>query len=267
MKRFFFFISIIQTVFIGCEEVIQRPIQSKDGPALVVDGIITNENKQQKITLSLPFKDLNGKSMPATGAVVLLIESNSKVYSTQEIPANSGIYFTEAMRAVVGSTYYLHISYKGKDYFASDQAQPVEPLDQLSYRKVKENMYTLNFNNQGQSSNFIYHQINWTKTSYCISANCIGQVFSYDLKSIDAHEIFKPEKAELLFPEGTIIIRKKYSVSEGYKIFLRAILSETEWRGGAFDIDRANAPSNLSSGAIGYFAVSTIVSDSSMVKP
>jgi hypothetical protein len=44
------------------------------------------------------------------------------------------------------------------------------------------------------------------------------------------------------------------------------MLSETEWRGGVFDVQRANVSTNLSEGAIGFFASCTIVTDTTVVK-
>ena len=43
------------------------------------------------------------------------------------------------------------------------------------------------------------------------------------------------------------------------------MLSETEWRGGLFDVKRANVITNLSEGAVGFFAVSTVVTDTTTV--
>jgi hypothetical protein len=42
-------------------------------------------------------------------------------------------------------------------------------------------------------------------------------------------------------------------------------MMETEWRGGLFDVERGNISTNLSEGAIGYFAASTVLSDSTFV--
>ena len=36
---------------------------------------------------------------------------------------------------------------------------------------------------------------------------------------------------------------------------------ESEWRGGLFDVERGNITTNLSEGAIGYFAASTVITD------
>jgi hypothetical protein len=90
-------------------------------------------------------------------------------------------------------------------------------------------------------------------------------VVFYDLKTIDVNEIYKPAKSDFKFPLNSIVVRKKYSISPAYKIFLRSVLSETEWRGGVFDVQRADATTNLSAGAIGFFAVSTVVSDSTLI--
>jgi hypothetical protein len=44
------------------------------------------------------------------------------------------------------------------------------------------------------------------------------------------------------------------------------MLMETEWRGGIFDVQHGNVITNLSSGAIGYFAASTVVTDTIFIE-
>ena len=44
-------------------------------------------------------------------------------------------------------------------------------------------------------------------------------------------------------------------------------MNETNWRGGLFDVERGNIPTNMSAGAIGYFAASSVVSDSTIFVP
>ena len=129
-------------------------------------------------------------------------------------------------------------------------------------------MFTLNLSRSGSEPNYIKHFVNWTNTSQCESVNdlCLAKVINYDIKTIDIQDIFKPDKVNITFPAGTVILRQKYSVSPGYRTFLRTMLSETEWRGYIFDIERANASTNLSEGAVGYFAVSTVVSDTTLVQ-
>ena len=141
----------------------------------------------------------------------------------------------------------------------------VAPLTPLQYQPVND-QYQLVLGNSGQDPYYIDHEVAWKNTSACTTGTgCEGRIVFYDLKSIDVNEIYKPGKEQFLFPAGATVTRKKYSVSPAYRTFLRSVLSETEWRGGVFDVDRANATTNLSKGAIGFFAVTTVVSDVTVV--
>ena len=253
------------TSFISCVEVpIDFPLQTQNLNILVVDGILTNERLNHRIKISRPYTIQNGTALPVAGAIVSISDGTSSVVLT-EVPAGSGEYYTPQVRAVFGRTYTLYIQHQGKNYFAQDSSVPVEPLAALDYRKVNE-LYALNLDRNGQDANFIDHQISWTNTASCTTGTtCEGRIVFYDLKTVDVNEIFKPEKAAFNFPVSSTVIRKKYSVSPAYKAFLRSVLSETEWRGGLFDVQRANATTNLSEGAIGFFAVSTVVSDTTIV--
>ena len=257
--------SFFWILLIACQEVpIDFPLQSQNLNTLVVEGILTNELINHRIKLSHPYTSQNGSSIPAIGAIVRVNDGTSSVFLT-EMPAGSGEYYTPKVRAVFGRTYTLFIQYQGKTYSAQDSSVPVEPLQPLDYRRVGE-QYTLSLYRTGQDPNFIDHQINWSDTPSCnTGTTCNGRIVFYDLKTVDVNEIFKPEKAEFNFPVSSIVVRKKYSVSQAYKTFLRSMLSETEWRGGVFDMQRANATTNLSEGAIGFFAVSTVVSDTTIV--
>ncbi len=260
-KIFLIFVMLL----IACEERIELSLQSEDTRLIAVEGMLTNENINHKIKLSLPYQSINGKSLPVSGAVVFVAEGNSTTYTLSEQPAGSGEYYTPPFRAVFGEVYTLYIQYQNKEYFAQDSSVPVEPLTELDYRRVGEE-YTINLNQTGQGANYIDHSITWKNTAACLpDESCEGRIIFYDLKTIDVNEIYKPAKTDFLFPVGATIIRKKYSVSAAYRTFLRSVLSETEWRGGVFDVDRANGTTNLSAGAIGFFAVSSVVSDTTIV--
>ncbi len=255
---------LICLLITACEEPIHAPLSSVDTDRVVVEGMLTSENTNHLIKLSRPYKTQNENPVPITGAVVTITEG-SNVYPLTESPVGSGDYFTPPVRAVVGKTYSLLIQYQGNAYSAQDSPIAVETLHPLKYQKNKD-LYTLTLNPSGQAPNFIRHTLSWANTGACTSgADCKGEVVYYDLKTIDVNEIYKPGKADFNFPLNTVVIRTKYSVSPSYKAFLRAMLSETEWRGGVFDVQRADVPTNLSGGAIGFFAVSTVVSDTTVI--
>jgi Domain of unknown function (DUF4249) len=255
---------IIYLLVTACEEIVERPLTIENSDLLVVEGIITNEKINHRITISFPYASQNGSRSPVSGAV-LKIDDGTTEYIVSESPAGSGNYLTEEMRAVFGKTYTLSIQYNGKEYLAQDSPVPVEPLQALKYERVND-QYRLILSGAGQDPNFVDHSISWSGTPSCIAGtNCEGKIVFYDIKTLDVNEIYKPQKAGFNFPLNSVVIRRKYSVSPTYRSFLRSVLSETEWRGGVFDVQRANATTNLSEGAIGFFAVSTVVSDTTQI--
>jgi hypothetical protein len=261
--KFRYGILLLLTMLIACEEAVDKPVLSQNENLLAVEGVLTNENRSHSVTLSFPYQSLNGQAIPATGALVQIMQG-ATTYMLTESPAGSGVYQTPVFRAVFDAVYTLHILHQGKEYFAQDSSIPVEPLAAIEYRKVNS-QYQLVLNTTGSSANYVDHSIDWKNTAACTSNTCEGRIVFYDLKTIDVNEIYKPAKEDFLFPVNATIIRRKYSASPAYRAFLRSVLSETEWRGGIFDVERANTATNLSAGAIGFFAVTTVVSDTTVV--
>jgi hypothetical protein len=257
-------VSICICFLFGCEEIIDRPLASEETNYIIVTGIITNEKITHMIKLTRPYQKQNEIAQPVSGATITLAEDNT-VYDLTETPAGSGEYYTPELRAVVGKTYTLTIQYDGNEFTAHDSPLPVEPLSPISYY-AQDGKYLLNFNKSGQDPNFIDYEINWDGTPDCTTASCKGKLVFYDLKNVDVNDVYKPDKKDFEFPLNSTIIRRKYSVSAAYKNFLRAMLSETEWRGGVFDVQRADVPTNFNKGALGFFAVSTVVADTTIVQ-
>lgn len=251
-------------LLMACEEETNLPLKSEDTHLIAVEGMLTNENISHRVKLTHPHKTQNETPEPVTGALVTIAD-DATVYPLTEYPAGSGEYYTPVLRAVTGKVYTLHILYNEHEYTAQDSAVPVEALQAIQYKAVND-QFELVFNSSGQSPNYIEHAISWQNTTACTGSDCAGELIYYDLKTIDVNELYKPDKEDFYFPAGATIIRKKYSISVAYREFLRSMLSETEWRGGIFDVQRDNATTNLSAGAVGFFAVSTVVSDTTVVK-
>jgi hypothetical protein len=263
MRKTDIILTILALIMFSCEEIIDDTRMSSSSELIVVEGILTNERINHRIKLTRPYNAQNGDAAPVTGSLVRITNGEDTVTLT-EYPAESGEYYTPLGRAVYGETYTLIIEYKGKRYYASDSAQPVEPMDEIAIAQ-HDGTFSLVVNPSGDEPNFINHSLDWSSTSAC-EGTCVGKVVFYDLKTVDVNEFYKPRDERFTFPENTLIIRKKYSVSPAFKGYLRAMMSETRWRGGVFDVERDNVPTNLSEGATGFFAVSTVVSDTTIVK-
>ena len=259
-NSFLFFIFVL----FACEEPFQSKNESMQTDLIVVEGVITNEKRNHEVSLSRIYLNQNGLPAPVSGAAVS-VSAGDSIFSLIETPAGSGKYRTPPMRAAYGKTYKLTFTVGDQTYTAEDSPLPVEPMPDVVVDKQPEG-YKLMFRESGQGPNYIDHYLDWRGTDDCPGAGCEGRIIFYDLKTIDVNDIYKPEKTDLYFPKSTVIIRRKYSVSPRYRDFLRSMLMETEWRGGVFDVERANVPTNLSAGAIGFFAVSTVVSDTTIVE-
>ncbi len=256
---------------LSCEEQLDENIKAQSTNLLVVEGMLTNERVNHKITLTLPHAQQNDEPLAASGAFVAIIDSDENVTLLRELPRGSGNYYTDSLRAVFGKFYLLFIRYQGQEYRAIDTPPPGQLLPPLQTEEVIVNntpQRKIVFEESGTAPSYTDYYINWSNTSQCVGqpANCRAKLAYYDLKNIDVQEIYAPDKAPVHFPVGSRIIRKRYSTSEAYTEYLRSILSETEWRGGAFDIERNNVPTNLSEGAVGFFAVTAVVTDTTFVE-
>jgi len=269
MKREIY-IWIIWIIFGGlfsCQEQVDWELSPRSTELIVVDGIFTNERINHLVKISRTNLNSNDGWTPVSGAVVAITDGADLRVLT-EFPAGSGFYYTASnVQAVFGKTYALIIQWEGQAYFGGDRAEPVEPLGPLNYGPAGD-LYTLHFP-EGNGPSMTKYFMSWEQTNYCqVSGTiCFAKVVDYDLKTIDVNELFKPDKEKVLFPAGTVVLRKKYSVSNSYRNYLRGLLSETEWRGGQFDVARGNVVTNMSEGAIGYFAVSMAVTDTTSITP
>ena len=79
--------------------------------------------------------------------------------------------------------------------------------------------------------------------------------------------MFSPARERVYFPPGTNVNITKESLSDGYAEYLRGLLSETSWNGGLFDVKPGDPYTNLSQGAIGYFAATTVIRDTVVFWP
>ncbi|MTI41178.1 DUF4249 family protein [Fulvivirga lutimaris] len=270
-KNFYIIMLLLLMLGSSCEEVLDETIDFERTNLLVVEGVLTNERIRQKVKLTHPYASQNEPERPATGAIVVIADSDQNITLLRESPRGSGEYFTDSLRAVFGKVYALIIRYKGNEYRAFDATPPGQLLPPLKYNAIEvdgQTKFELQFEDSGVNPNYINYNVDWSATSSCTTQpeDCQAKLVYYDLKNIDVQKIYAPEKEDIYFPPQSTVIRKRYSVSGPYQDFLRSLLSETEWRGGVFDIQRDQVPTNLSEGAIGFFAVTTVVKDTTVLR-
>ena len=142
----------------------------------------------------------------------------------------------------------------------------IAPLEAIDIAP-KDSLYRLVYH-ESQDASMMEVYYDWSATpEYCtLYGYCDASEVYYTLDNIDAEKIFAPDRQIIPFPEKTRIIRRKYSLSAAHQEFLRALLLETEWRGGLFDAEQGNVPTNFSHGIRGWFGACMVETDTTLFK-
>ncbi len=257
---------------ISCQKQIEWKLKEGNYDFIVVDGMLTDETKSHIIKISKPVLNINESSEAVTDAIVTISDGDS-VYTLTEQPIKSGCYSTKSnFAASSGKTYFLLIKSGEKTYSATASMAPGSYFKTLRYSKNNnDNLFKISWvaNAYNPQKSAMYEiLIDWSGVQGYEEVNsdiCKAKLYYYTLPSIDVTQIFAPELEKVSFPAGTKITERRYSLTSENASFIRALLLETNWKGGLFDSAPANLPTNLSTGAIGFFSVCSVTSVSIIV--
>jgi hypothetical protein len=256
------FFVLLFAAFIACEEQTEWELQ-KTEPFIVVDALITSEFKEQEIYVYSSTGTLNGSSIPIHDAAVSIFDGSN--YHSFVYSGNQGLYISEPFAGVINKKYALLIDYQGISDTAFAEMEPITSFknDTLIY---KDGLFQFLYGgSDSPAMTEVYYD--WSVVpEYCsLYGSCSASNTFYTINSLDAANEFGSEKQEIWCPSGTTLIRRKYSLSDAHQDFVRSLLIETEWRGGLFDIEQGNVPTNYKNGIRGWFAVCTVISDTVLV--
>ena len=262
-KNWHFLYLLVLLILNACEAPVDWQFHPEENGALVVESIITNEMKTQEVLLSLSYSDLNGEAQPATGAEVKVLGAG-QTWFFQEDPDQPGRYLSEsAFAGLLHVKYQLQIGWNSNTYAAENFMVQVIPYTNLTFNPVA-GTDSLTFGNVPPT--FSPHEqamyeihIDWSHLTGSDSAR--AKVFFYTFNTLDVNQLLRPPKERILFPRGSIIIGKKYSLNPDFANYFRALAAETEWQGGILDEASASLPTNVSNGGLGFFGVSAVLSD------
>lgn len=255
---FLFFLTIsLQNC--GLEET-DWDFQTTSNQKLVVESILTTEQKKQSVRLSLSRTDPNGTPTPVTDAIVSVNNGQNDITflaSTED----SGLYESpQPVPALPGRLYTLTIIWNEETYTAENEMVFVSPIPQVKFNRINGPDSIKLGNPPGvfsatQQAMYEYN-IDWSALTGEDSSRA-QQVF-YVFETIDASGIFRPDPEPVYFPEGSRVIVKKYGLNEGFADYLRALVMEIEWQGGVLDENSSSLPTNISNGGLGYFGVCAV---------
>ncbi|MFZ4521980.1 MAG: DUF4249 family protein [Bacteroidales bacterium] len=273
MRRFLYLTGLVFFLH-GCVKETTWPVTGEVSGILAVDGVITDEVKPHKVTLTHPVTELNKLPEPVTGAAVLLSNEDS-TWQLVEYPLSSGVYQTPPwFSARLQKNYTLLISTTGKVFTAKTTMTGGSAFKELRYsRKEENNLYYIDW----VANAFSTEQaamwellIDWSMVpgyQQLDSLNNHARLLFYTLPTLDVSEVFAPRMQSVYFPAGTIITERRYSLTPPHAEFIREMLLESNWSGGLFTVAPANVTTNLSGGAVGYFGACAVTELSVSVNP
>ncbi|HOY32400.1 MAG TPA: DUF4249 family protein [Bacteroidales bacterium] len=258
---------------LSCEKKTEWPIQGMDSSRLVVDGMITNEIKAHSIRLTRTVNALNLPPDAVSGAGVIISDADSSWFLMEQ-PGHAGVYTTKnSFSAKPGTRYTLLVTVDGVVYSAKTIMRPNTPLTLLRYVKnANDNLYRITWvaNPYNAVHPAMYEiLLDWSHVPGYAGLppdSCKAHLYYFSLPTIDVSQVFAPEMEKIYFPKGTKIIERKYSLNEEHVEFIRAMITETCWKGGLFESAPADVPTNISNDALGFFAACHVISDSMTVK-
>lgn len=268
LQNIMFFLALL--LLSSCTEKINWDLEYQEADVIVVEGRITTETKSHEIRLSKPVYEINTLPEAVSGAVVEINDGRT-IHTLREDPSRPGVYRTNPdFSAVVNQGYQLRIQHGDKRI--SGVAYVREALDFPNMRLIRVSnmppLYEAYIGDQNGPS-VIRMELDWSHVrgyDTFPADKTHALIYHYTLGSVDVNRMFSPDREHVYFPPGTIVHREKESVPRSYEEFLRGLLSETDWRGGVFDVLPGNARTNLSEGAIGFFTAADVIRDTIIIE-
>jgi len=262
--------SIISGVLIlsGCEEYMDVQFDNDSGSKLVVEGAFTTDTTSHTVILSRSgdFFEKGDRKMEA-GAEITISDGNA-VFSYTEV--EPGVYQTDPTAyGMVGKNYTMTITLdNGTVYSASEKIVELPGID--SVVAISKAGFDQNTGELTQGYYINYYGPEPEGPGHCYLWNLYidgklrsdsihKQVFSddefVDGSYIKDFEIFFIKESDLLSDTVEIEI-EMFSISKAYYDYMLGLMLETVWKGSPWDGPPANAVSNISNGALGYFRAS-----------
>ncbi len=250
---------------------------SPEDPQMVVEGFLTTAYKRHQVQLSYSrdFTAVSGAPDPIVGAS-LNISSTSDTFELKEV--FPGTYLTDSMAGTIGQQYTLVIETGGQRYEATDEIIPVAHHDTIRYID-EETFFSIPFRphqfgfataNRFDINVFLPDSVidRQTDLPAQLLENLRSRTFTfYTHPQFEPNGVFEfaPTDHKAYDDRGYWVRQSKYSLSEEYYAFLRALFSETDWRGGILDTNPGEIPTNVHSvtrnnptKVLGFFATMAV---------
>ena len=275
--------SFIAIFLYGCTETIE--LDTNDAkPVIVIYGVLTDVPSYQEIQISSSTGYFDNKPNPRiSDAIVSITSEEGTEYVLQEVDTVPGLYRTSVlMSGIPGKTYTLEVKTDfdgdgtGETYSAEAKMEEKVILDSILITTpdmMGFEFYSINLYAQDiadKSYYFARYQVNdsvYNKISTYIVFDDMGIENQYtngasigyfpDIKEKDRYTEEDAKHMTFIKPGDTVRLQL-CSISKGYYNFLLQCQKEIAGENPFFGGPLSNVATNLSNGAIGYFAARTL---------
>jgi hypothetical protein len=239
----------------SCEDVIEYDLKNTVDK-VVVEGLVTDQPGPYQVRLSRTNGYLNQSEPPVITSAQVYISDNTGLVDTLVDQGNGTYLTTPKLQGTPGRTYTLRFLTGGQEYTASSLLKPVAPLDSLSFEFHEETQFAdsgyftfLYFQDPPGKGQFYKFDI-WINGKKKNDITAISDEI-YDGANAKAEINYNLQLKDTLRLDMYSLDKTGYDFWNGMQILF--------YQGGSpFDSPPANAPSNVSNGAIGSFGASAL---------
>lgn len=252
MKNILIALSFV-SLLSSCTKEIDLELTTAE-PVLVVESIITDQIEPYRVKLSQTTPYFDEGEVYISDAVVVVSDNLGNIDTLQYI--SNGIYSTITNRqGVVGNTYSLAVYHGGKVYTANSTIPVKVNLDTITYvyqeaGTFSEEGYICALNAQDTPGYRNFYRFSFYKNDTLQTDPF--KYFVVDDEFVEDNYItaFTP----YVYQTGDTCRVEILSISKEYYMFLTSLGNQVQASGGPFDPIPSNPPSNISNGALGFFA-------------
>ncbi len=280
--KHFLFTLAIGLILISCDEVINLDIDDSE-EQVVIEGLITNSDLNFiKVSRSRAFY----ASGPAEGiedATVVVTDQNGTEFVFSHNPDNvegfEGVYLAPpGFTGVIDHTYSMSVIAEGVEYNAQEKLLPVTSIDSLTVEYADLDPGDEEFEDFGVEEGELFEVIFFAQEPQDRVDHYLFKFYRNDSLVKDFPEDIYFSEDEFLgeeiddlpiasyYLENDTVRVEMYSITREAFVFYADLFNLINGDGGMFSPPPANPRNNLSNGALGYFQVSAIDTETIIVK-
>lgn len=263
-----FFIALVSSVlFTSCVQVLDIELDPEDS-RVVIEGLVTDQPKPFYVKISRTISFTENGLPPVINTATVTIKDNAGNTYPLSLIADGRYETTVPVQGVVGRTYYLEALVDGTLYTAEDILPAVSPIDSMYsiYREIDPQHFEAGYYAYASSTDPQDEENYYLYKFYRngIEQGDPNEIYFNDDRFLSAN--IQGVELPGVFEVNDTVKFEQYAITRKAFLFYYGLSSLLNNDGGFFSTPPANAPGNISNGALGLFQASGLASDSIVVQ-